>query len=53
MEAEFLQMIIVNLPNFVGLVAALVMCYKIIFRLLDKLDHCDCDPIDQDGDHAG
>lgn len=45
MEADLFEMIIVNLPNFVGLVVAAGVQYKIIMRLLDKLDHCDCDPV--------
>lgn len=48
MTTDLLEMMVVNAPNFLGLAVAAGIQYRIIIRLLDKLDKCDCDPVDKD-----
>lgn len=52
MEAEFLQMIIVNLPNFAFAALALAGAYRLIqrqFAMIEELTRrCDCKEHDDD-----
>jgi hypothetical protein len=42
METELLNMMIVNLPNFVFAFMWGYSQYRLINRLMDKIDDCDC-----------
>jgi len=42
MLEELIGNIIINLPNFGGMVICIVIQWRIIQRLMDKIDECDC-----------
>lgn len=42
MEQELLNLMVVNLPNFAFALFWGVTQYRLINRLMDKIDDCDC-----------
>lgn len=51
MIEDLIGQIIVGAPNFVGLIVAVYIQYKLINRLMDKVDDCNC-PRSGDDDNA-
>jgi len=42
MIEEMIGGVILNLPNFSGMVICIAVQWRIINRLMDKIDDCDC-----------
>lgn len=51
MLEELIGTIVVGAPNFAGLIIAVLIQYRLINRLMDKLDDCDC-PSHTDNDDS-
>jgi len=39
---EMLAGVVLNLPNFTGMIVCIAVQWRIINRLMDKIDGCDC-----------